>query len=61
MKPLIIQILEERGLKISEDKYLKMQEFFDFINLKEVSLDKSYLEENAISLKNISSGDHIDE
>lgn len=59
MKPLIVQILEERGLKISEEKYAEMQNLFDFINFKITVFDKKHLEDADISIKNIAGGDHL--
>lgn len=60
MKPLVIQLLEVRGLKISENTYKEKEELFDFINEQKSILNKADLGESNIGLKTIAGGDHIE-
>lgn len=59
LKPLIVQILEEKGLRITEDKYAEMQNLFEFISYKKTMFDRNYLEDADLPIKNIAGGDHL--
>lgn len=60
MKPLIVQLLEAKGLKVSEHTYKEKEELFEFINEQKKVLNKAHLGESDIGLKTIAGGDHIE-
>lgn len=60
LKPLVVEMLEARGLKISEETYQEKEELWDFIKASKQQLDKEDVEENPIALRSIPGGDHIE-
>ena len=61
MKPLIIQLLEAKGIPVPEKDYKELSELYEAIQLQKQMIDWSLLEERDIALKTIAGGDYIDE
>lgn len=60
MKPLVVELLEARGLQISKETYEEKKELWDFIQASKIRLSKQDVEENPIGLKSIPGGDHVE-
>ncbi len=60
MKPFVIQLLESRGLKISEDTYEEKEELWNFIHEQNEHFNKEDVEESPIALKSVAGGDHVE-
>lgn len=61
MKPLIIQLLETKGITVPSSDYNQLEEIWKSAQLQQKVIDNSLLAENDIAFKTIPGGDHVDE
>ncbi|WP_188455880.1 hypothetical protein [Virgibacillus oceani] len=59
MKPLIIQLLESKGMLIPESDYDELSELYESAKIQKQALDRSLLEDSDIAFKSVPGGDHV--